>query len=53
MTGFNVVDIVRVFSIYGLLLPIDRTGVGLDTASIKSECCKSFYYAYSQCRRFN
>jgi O-antigen/teichoic acid export membrane protein len=32
MTGFNVVDIVRVFSIYGLLLPIDRmTGVGLDS----------------------
>lgn len=32
ITGFNVVDIVRVFSIYGLLLPIDRmTGVGLDS----------------------
>ncbi|MDG2431845.1 hypothetical protein [Flavobacterium sp.] len=32
VTGFNVVDIVRVFSIYGLLLPIDRmTGVGLDS----------------------
>lgn len=31
-TGFDVVDIVRVFSIYGLLLPIDRmTGVGLDS----------------------
>lgn len=31
-TGFNVVDIVRVFSIYGLLLPIDRmTGVALDS----------------------
>ncbi|SDX07973.1 Membrane protein involved in the export of O-antigen and teichoic acid [Lutibacter oricola] len=31
-TGSNVVDIVRVFSIYGLLLPIDRmTGVGLDS----------------------
>jgi O-antigen/teichoic acid export membrane protein len=31
-TGFNVVDIVRVFSIYGLLLPIDRmTGIGLDS----------------------
>ena len=30
--GFNVVDMVRVFSIYGLLLPIDRmTGVGLDS----------------------
>jgi hypothetical protein len=28
ITGFNVVDIVRVFSVYGLLLPIDRmTGV--------------------------
>lgn len=32
LTGFDVVDIVRVFSIYGLLLPIDRmTGVGLDS----------------------
>ena len=32
ITGFNVVDIVRVFSIYGLLLPIDRmTGIGLDS----------------------
>lgn len=31
-TGFNVVNIVRVFSIYGLLLPIDRmTGIGLDS----------------------
>ncbi|PXY39190.1 hypothetical protein DMB65_19180 [Flavobacterium cheongpyeongense] len=31
-TGFNVVHIVRVFSIYGLLLPIDRmTGIGLDS----------------------
>jgi len=31
-TGFNVVAIVRVFSIYGLLLPIDRmTGVALDS----------------------
>ena len=32
VTGFNVVAIVRVFSIYGLLLPIDRmTGVALDS----------------------
>lgn len=32
ITGVNVVDIVRVFSIYGLLLPIDRmTGIGLDS----------------------
>tara|TARA_R110002126_G_scaffold129572_2_gene272438 strand:+ start:9898 stop:11256 length:1359 start_codon:yes stop_codon:yes gene_type:complete len=32
VTGFNVVAIVRVFSIYGLLLPIDRmTGIGLDS----------------------
>lgn len=32
ITGFNVVDIVRVFSIYGLLIPIDRmTGIGLDS----------------------
>jgi O-antigen/teichoic acid export membrane protein len=31
-TGFNAVNIVRVFSIYGLLLPIDRmTGIGLDS----------------------
>lgn len=32
VTGFNVVAIVRVFAIYGLLLPIDRmTGVALDS----------------------
>jgi|TARA_R110002110_G_scaffold96884_37_gene249287 O-antigen/teichoic acid export membrane protein len=32
VTGFNVVDIVRVFSVYGLLLPIDRmTGICLDS----------------------
>jgi O-antigen/teichoic acid export membrane protein len=32
VAGFNVVNIVRVFSIYGLLLPIDRmTGIGLDS----------------------
>jgi O-antigen/teichoic acid export membrane protein len=32
ITGFNTANIVRVFSIYGLLLPIDRmTGVGLDS----------------------
>ena len=32
VTGFNVADIVRVFSVYGLLLPIDRmTGIGLDS----------------------
>ncbi|MEC5164344.1 O-antigen/teichoic acid export membrane protein [Flavobacterium sp. PL11] len=32
ITGFNVVDIVRVFAIYGLLLPIDRmTGIALDS----------------------
>jgi O-antigen/teichoic acid export membrane protein len=31
-TGFNAVSIVRVFSLYGLLLPIDRmTGIGLDS----------------------
>jgi len=30
--GFNVVNIVRVFSLYGLLLPIDRmTGIALDS----------------------
>jgi O-antigen/teichoic acid export membrane protein len=32
VTGFNAVSIVRVFSFYGLLLPIDRmTGIGLDS----------------------
>jgi O-antigen/teichoic acid export membrane protein len=32
VTGFNTVNIVRVFSFYGLLLPIDRmTGIGLDS----------------------
>jgi O-antigen/teichoic acid export membrane protein len=32
VTGFNAVNIVRVFSVYGLLLPIDRmTGIGLDS----------------------
>lgn len=32
LTGFNAADIVRVFSIYGLLLPIDRmTGITLDS----------------------
>jgi O-antigen/teichoic acid export membrane protein len=31
-TGFNAVSIVRIFSLYGLLLPIDRmTGIGLDS----------------------
>jgi len=32
VAGFDVVNIFRVFSIYGLLLPIDRmTGIGLDS----------------------
>lgn len=32
LTGFNTANIVRVFSLYGLLLPLDRmTGVGLDS----------------------
>lgn len=32
VTGFNTVNIVRIFSLYGLLLPIDRmTGIGLDS----------------------
>lgn len=32
MTGFSAVSIVKMFSIYGLLLPIDRmTGIGLDS----------------------
>jgi len=31
VTGFNAATIMRIFSIYGLLLPIDRmTGIGLD-----------------------
>ena len=34
VTGFNTANIVRVFSVYGLLLPIDRmTGVGLDSVN--------------------
>lgn len=32
LTGFNTANIVRIFSLYGLLLPIDRmTGIGLDS----------------------
>ena len=32
VTGFNAANIMRIFSIYGLLLPIDRmTGLGLDS----------------------
>jgi O-antigen/teichoic acid export membrane protein len=32
VTGFSATTIVRIFSIYGLLLPIDRmTGIGLDS----------------------
>ena len=32
ITGFNTATIVRIFSFYGLLLPIDRmTGIGLDS----------------------
>jgi O-antigen/teichoic acid export membrane protein len=32
VTGFNAATIVRIFSIYGILLPIDRmTGIGLDS----------------------
>jgi O-antigen/teichoic acid export membrane protein len=34
VTGVNTANIVRVFSIYGLLLPVDRmTGVGLDSVN--------------------
>lgn len=34
VTGCNAADIVRVFSFYGLLLPIDRmTGIGLDSVN--------------------
>lgn len=33
-SGFNAVTLVRIFTIYGLLLPIDRmTGVGLDSVN--------------------
>ncbi|MEI6682009.1 MAG: hypothetical protein WCO44_05250 [Bacteroidota bacterium] len=32
VTGVNTVNIVRIFSLYGLLLPVDRmTGIGLDS----------------------
>jgi O-antigen/teichoic acid export membrane protein len=32
VTGFNAATILRIFSVYGLLLPIDRmTGIGLDS----------------------
>lgn len=32
VTGFNAATIMRIFSIYGLLLPVDRmTGIGLDS----------------------
>jgi O-antigen/teichoic acid export membrane protein len=34
ITGFNAATIVRIFTIYGLLLPIDRmTGIGLDSVN--------------------
>ncbi len=34
VTGFNATTIVRIFSLYGLLLPLDRmTGVGLDSVN--------------------
>lgn len=34
VTGFNAANIVRIFTIYGLLLPIDRmTGIGLDSVN--------------------
>jgi O-antigen/teichoic acid export membrane protein len=34
LTGFNATTIVRIFSIYGLLLPLDRmTGIGLDSVN--------------------
>ena len=32
--GFNIITLVRIFSVYGLLLPIDRmTGIGLDSVN--------------------
>lgn len=34
VTGFNATSIVRIFSVYGLLLPIDRmTGIGLESVN--------------------
>lgn len=34
VTGFNAANIVRIFSIYGLLLPLDRmTGIGLESVN--------------------
>lgn len=34
ITGFNATTIVRIFTLYGLLLPIDRlTGIGLDSVN--------------------
>ena len=45
ITGFNVVDIVRVFSIYGLLLPIDRmTGIGLDSINKPNINAKKVFF---------
>jgi len=45
ITGFNTVTIVRIFSVYGLLLPIDRmTGVCLDSINRpKINFIKVFY----------
>jgi O-antigen/teichoic acid export membrane protein len=38
ITGFNTVSIVRIFSIYGLLLPIDRmTGISLDSINLPAK----------------
>lgn len=35
VTGFNTVQLVKIFSLYGLLLPIDRlTGIGLDSINL-------------------
>jgi O-antigen/teichoic acid export membrane protein len=35
VTGFNSVILVKIFSVYGLLLPIDRmTGIGLDSINL-------------------
>ena len=34
VTGFNATNIVRIFSVYGLLLPLDRmTGIGLESVN--------------------
>jgi O-antigen/teichoic acid export membrane protein len=49
VTGFNAANIVRVFSLYGLLLPIDRmTGIGLDSINKPNvNALKVFYMLFA------